>query len=311
MKGTIIIIAGPTAVGKTKFAIEVAKYFGGEIVSADSMQIYKMMDIGSAKPTTMELAMAKHHLIDAIDPRDEFSVAQYQKMAKEHIRGIIQAGKIPVISGGTGLYLNSLIYDMDFSTMPAQKSFRKDLEAEALKFGNEYVHNKLCLLDPEGADRIHPNNLKKVIRALEVIESSGESIKEFKESFVKTSDYQCILTCLNRNRDELYDRINTRVEHLMEAGLLHEIKTLLAHGLTEEHISMKGIGYKEMIGFLHGEYSLDTAIDKVKKNSRNYAKRQLTWFKRYSDMEWFNVSEFKTDEAAIAALCGFIKSRLV
>ncbi|MGI6731252.1 MAG: tRNA (adenosine(37)-N6)-dimethylallyltransferase MiaA [Anaerovoracaceae bacterium] len=308
---SVIFIAGPTAVGKTKFAIAVAKHFNGEIVSADSMQIYKMMDIGSAKPTKEELAMAKHHLVDVIGPRDSFSVAEYQKLAKQHIREIQQDSKIPIISGGTGLYINSLVYDMDFSVIPRKKGFREKLEKEAIEFGNEYVHDKLRRLDPKSAARIHPNNIKKVIRAIEVVKTTGEGMKEFQESFVKTSDYRCILTCLTRNRAELYDRINKRVDQLVEAGLLNEIKMLLDHGLTEAHISMKGIGYKEMIGHIHGEYSLDEAIEKIKKNTRHYAKRQLTWFRRYDDIKWINISDFESDEGAIDSLCEYIEEKLI
>lgn len=306
----VIFIAGPTAVGKTKFAIAVANHFNGEIVSADSMQIYKMMDIGSAKPTPEELAMAKHHLVDVIDPRASFSVAEYQELAKKHIRQIQENKHIPIISGGTGLYINSLIYDMDFSVIPRKEGFREKLEQEAIEFGNEYVHDKLRRLDTKSADRIHPNNIKKVIRAIEVAESTGEGMKAFKESFVKTSAYPCILTCLTRNREELYDRINKRVDLLVEAGLLDEIEMLLDQGLTEDHISMKGIGYKEMIGHLHGEYGLDEAIDKIKKNTRHYAKRQLTWFRRYPDIKWINISDFERDETAIDALCEYIEERL-
>jgi tRNA dimethylallyltransferase len=318
MKGTkmqenrnVIFVAGPTAVGKTKYAIEIAKTFQGEIISADSMQIYKFMDIGSAKPTREELAQAKHYLVDEIDPRDEFSVAEYRTLAKSCIEKAFDSGKIPIVSGGTGLYLNSLIYDMDFSVMPKQAGFRQRLEAEAEKFGFEYVHDKLKSLDPAAAARIHPNNLKKVIRAIEVYESTGEGIREFHESFVPTQDYGCILIGLTRDREELYRRIDERVDHLIETGLIEEVKDLLEKGLTEDSISMKGIGYKEMIACLHGEYDLTEAIRLVKRNTHHYAKRQMTWLRRYPDMVWFNLSEYPSDTEAFSDIINAIRSRLV
>jgi len=299
---TVIFITGPTAVGKTKYAIEVAKEFNGEIISADSMQIYKFMDIGSAKPTKEELSQANHYLVDEVDPRDEFSVAEYQTLAKKYIEQALQNGMTPVVSGGTGLYLNSLIYEMDFSVMPKQAEFRRKLEQEAEQYGVEHVHDRLKKLDKAASERIHPNNLKKVIRAIEVFETTGERIREFEESFIPTRDYDCILIGLTRDREELYQRIDLRVDQLMEAGLLEEIKSLLEKGLSENNISMKGIGYKEIIAYLHGEYDLDEAIRLVKRNTRHYAKRQMTWLKRYPTMIWFNLSEHKTEEDALSAI---------
>lgn len=306
----IIIVAGPTAVGKTKYSIELAKAFNGEIVSADSMQIYQYMDIGSAKPTKEELSQAKHYLVDEIDPRREFSVAEYQVLAKRYIEQIFASGKTPVVSGGTGLYINSLLYDMDFSVMPKQADFRKQLEREAELHGVEFVHDKLKALDPDAADRIHPNNLKKVIRAIEVFETTGEGIREFRESFVPTEDYGCILIGLNRDREELYRRIDERVDQLMNVGLVEEIKSLLDKGLTENSISMKGIGYKEIIAYLHGEYDQAEAVRLVKQNTRHYAKRQLTWLRRYQDMIWFNLSEYRTVDAALSDIFEAVRSKL-
>ena len=306
---TVIIVAGPTAVGKTKYAIEIAKAFQGEIISADSMQIYKYMDIGSAKPTKEELAQAKHYLVDEIDPREDFSAAEYQLAAKKYIEKVFQENKTPIVSGGTGLYLNSLIYDMDFSVMPKQENFRKELEKEAKQYGVEHVHNRLKALDPAAAERIHPNNLKKVIRAIEVFETTGEGIREFQESFIPTEDYSCLLIGLTRDREELYRRIDIRVDHLLEAGLVKEIESLLEKGLTEDSISMKGIGYKEIIAYLHGEYDLAEAVRLVKQNTRRYAKRQLTWLRRYHYMIWFNLSEYDTEEKALSAIFEVIQSK--
>lgn len=294
----IIIVCGPTAVGKTKYAIEIAKAFNGEIISADSMQLYKHMDIGSAKPTQEELAQVKHYLVDEVDPKEMFSVAEYQKRAKLAIKNVFLNGKTPVVSGGTGLYVNSLIYDMDFSIQPLSTDYRKDLEKLANEKGNEFVHGLLAEKDKDAAERIHPNSVRRVIRALEMIHL-GDKVKPFEASFVKTNDYSYVIIGLSRNREEMYDRINERVDILLKKGLVAEVRGLLDMGLTETDISMKGIGYKEIIGYLKGEYDLEFAIDLVKKNSRHYAKRQMTWFKRYENINWFNLSEYKNDELAI------------
>lgn len=309
MNRKILIVAGPTAVGKTEYAIKLAQRLGGEIVSADSMQLYRFMDIGSAKPTAEEQAQVKHYLVDEIDPREPFSAALYQRRAKAAIEDIFSKGRLPVISGGTGLYVNSILYDMDFTVSSGDGDRRKLLEQEAQQFGNEYVHEKLRLLDPEAAARIHPNNLKKVIRALEAAES-GVKIPSFERSFVKTADYDSILIGLCRDREELYRRIDRRVDLLMEAGLVEEIRGLLAMGLTEENISMKGIGYKEIIGYLRGEYPQEEAVRLVKRNTRHYAKRQMTWFRRLPGMKWFTLSEEQSAEEALDAMTAYAEAAL-
>lgn len=299
---TIIALAGPTAVGKTKFAIMLAQEFDGEVVSCDSMQLYKYMDIGSAKPTEEEMAMAKHHLVDLIDPRDEFSVAQYQKLAKKAINDVFSRGKTPIISGGTGLYLNSLLYDMDFSSTPEDHSYRDELMAKAEKEGREALHEMLTRQDPEAAKSIHPNNTVKIIRALERLKEGEGKIKQFKDISSETKDYDVVLLGLTRDRAELYDRINRRVDLLIDAGLVEEVRTLKEMGLTQENISMKGIGYKEIMDFLDGRYSLEEAVEIIQKNTRHYAKKQLTWFRRYDKMKWCNISDFDSDEAAFEDL---------
>ncbi|MGC2872966.1 tRNA (adenosine(37)-N6)-dimethylallyltransferase MiaA [Ihubacter sp. rT4E-8] len=308
MNREIIVICGPTAVGKTEYAIEVALAFNGEIVSCDSMQLYKYMDIGSAKPTVDERARVRHHLVDQIDPLKPFSAAKYQQLAKEAIQDIFQRGKVPVIAGGTGLYLNALLYDMDFSTPPGDPSLRSALYMIAEKEGAEVLHMRLSRLDAEAAERIHPNNIKKVVRAIEAAQSGGK-IKDFAADLTPTSDYTAAMICLNRDRAELYDRINRRVDLLIEDGLLNEVEGLLDMGLDEGDISMKGIGYKEIIGYFHGQYTLDEAIDLVKKNTRHYAKRQLTWFKRYKDMKWFNISSYKNDKCCQEDICKWLQNR--
>lgn len=309
MTRQIIVIAGPTAVGKTKYAIETALELNGEIVSCDSMQCYKYMDIGSAKPTKAELSMVRHHLVDIIDPASDFSVAQYQKLAKEAIEDIFSRGKIPIIAGGTGLYLNSILYDMDFSDVPKDDDLRLTLEKEAQLFGPEYIYEKLKNKDSEAAARIHPNNVKKVIRALEAAQY-GSKVRDFKNCTKKCKDYERILTGLTRNRDELYDRINKRVDTLVQEGLFKEVEDLLEMGLTEDDISMKGIGYKEIIAYFDGFCTKEEAIDLIKKNTRHLAKRQLTWFRRYDDMHWFNISDYKDEQTAVKELISWLKSRL-
>ena len=299
MERKILILVGPTAVGKTEYAIDIAKALDGEIVSADSMQLYKYMDIGSAKPTQAEREAAVHYLVDEIDPRENFSVFQYMQMAKNTINHIFELNKVPVISGGTGLYINSLMYEMDFSVKPDNSDYRRELEEFAASEGNQALHDRLRAEDPQAAERIHPNNVKKVIRALEMLKEGQTKVREFSESFVKTKDYDYCLVGLKRDREELYERIDKRVDMLMDEGLLDEIKMLQNMGLTEENISMKGIGYKELFGFLKGEYDLDEAVRLIKRNTRHYAKRQMTWFRRYDEIEWFNLSEYESKENAL------------
>lgn len=306
MKKQIIIIAGPTAVGKTEYAIETAKAINGEIVSADSMQLYKYMDIGSAKPTPEELSQVKHYLVDEIDPREKFSVAKYQKLAKAAIREIFDKGRVPVISGGTGLYINSLMYEMDFAAPPSDEAFRKELEDMALKKGRDYIHSKLAELDPDAAARIHPNNVKKVIRAIEAAQN-GNKVKDFDNAQVPAADYDVLLAGLTRDRAELYERINRRVDILIEKGLVEEVSSLMQMGLGYDDISMKGIGYKEIIGSLEGKYTIEEAIELIKKNTRHYAKRQLTWLRRYDNIKWFNLSSYEDKTMAMGDILKWLR----
>ncbi|QEK12174.1 tRNA (adenosine(37)-N6)-dimethylallyltransferase MiaA [Crassaminicella thermophila] len=293
MKKPLLIIVGPTAVGKTEISINIAQKLNGEIISADSMQIYKHMDIGSAKPTLEERAGIPHYLMDEIDPREDFSVVQFQKKAKQYIDLILKKGKIPIIVGGTGLYVNSIIYDIDFTKTISNWEFRNKLEKEVQTYGNEYLHKKLEERDPDAAARIHPNNVKRVIRALEIIEN-GESIKDFRSALVENPDYNYVLIGLMRDRQELYERINKRVDILIKKGLVEEVKKLISLGLNEEDISMKGLGYKEIIKYLKGMYDFEEAIRILKRDTRRYAKRQITWFKRYDKIKWFNFNEYSS-----------------
>ncbi len=306
----IVVIAGPTAVGKTAYAIEIAKAVNGEVVSCDSMQLYKYMDIGSAKPDHEELSQVVHHMVDIIDPREDFSVAAYEKLAREAIRDIFSRDKTPVISGGTGLYLNSLLYDMDFTDGDISSDYRQELEGLRDSKGSEYLHELLYEKDPEAAARIHPNNTKKVIRALERIHEGEVSVRPFDSVQMETAEYQAVLIGLTRNREELYARINERVDALISRGLIDEVKGLMEMGLDASDISMKGIGYKEIIEYLTGETDINTAIDNIKKNTRHYAKRQLTWFRRYDKMKWYNLSEYLNDEDAIKDICQWLNKNL-
>ena len=306
----IIVIAGPTAVGKTKFAIAIAEKFNAEIVSCDSMQLYKYMDIGSAKPTEEEMARVKHHLVDFADPREDFSVARYQQLAKKAIRNILEKGKLPLISGGTGLYLNSILYDMEFSPHSKDTSYREKLEKIAEAKGSRELHRMLAELDADAAEEIHPNNKKRLIRALERLNEGEEHVKPFRGICRENPEYDAILIGLTRNREELYDRINRRVDELVSEGLFKEVEKLMDMGLTSEDISMKGIGYKEIIDYFTGVCDKETAIDNVKKNTRHYAKKQLTWFRRYDKMNWYNISDFRNDEEAAEEISLWLEKKI-
>ncbi len=284
-----VIIAGPTAVGKTELAIRAAKRFDGEIISADSMQIYRYMDIGSAKPSPEELREARHYMVGEIDPSVPFSAAEYRRLAGEYIKKAASSGRVPIVSGGTGLYINSIIYEMDFGSAPRNIERREELKEILNERGAAYLHDMLKSADPEAAERIHGNNTKRVIRAIESAES-GVKIQPFERSFVPSREFEPLIIILNRDRNELYERINARVDLMMSAGLVEEVKKLLKMGLTEDCISMKGIGYKEIIAHLNGEYDIQRAAEIIKQNTRRYAKRQLTWFRRYNGAEWIDVS---------------------
>lgn len=309
-KPSILVVAGPTAVGKTAFAIELARKFDGEIVSCDSMQLYKYMDIGSAKPSVEERKMAVHHLVDFLDPRDDFSVAEYQKLALETIKDIISRGKLPVIAGGTGLYLNSILYDMNFANAPKNEVYRSELKEIAEGDNPQLLHEMLAAQDPGAAAMIHPNNYKKIIRALERLKEGEKCIHQFSNIVAENSDFEPVLLGLTRDREELYERINTRVDTLFEAGLVEEVKNLMDMGLTSDDISMKGIGYKEVIDYLNGVISFDESVELIKRNTRHYAKRQLTWLRRYDKMNWVNLSEYLNDNEALEDIIRWVSRKL-
>lgn len=308
-KPEILVIAGPTAVGKTEYAIKAALEFDGEIVSCDSMQLYRYMDIGSAKPTEDERSLAVHHMIDFADPGEDFSVAEYRKLATATIDEIIARGKLPIVSGGTGLYLNSILYDMDFGVSPKNRKLRSELEHIAQTSGGSVLHEMLREKDAWAAETIHPNNIRKIIRALERLEDGETRIRPFSRISKENSRYDAALIGLTRDREQLYERINNRVEKLFEAGLVDEVKGLMSRGLTSDDISMKGIGYKEIIDYINGKGTLTETVELIKKNTRHYAKRQLTWFRRYDRMKWINLSEYLNDRDVMEEIAAWMKAR--
>lgn len=277
----LAVVAGPTASGKTALAIDIAKRFGGEIVSADSMQIYKYMDIGTAKPTAEERSECVHHLIDFVEPDQDFSVAQYTELAHPVIAGIYERGHLPVMCGGTGLYINSVVDDVTFGKMESDEDMRAELRGIAEREGNERLIEMLAEVDPVSAKRLHPNNLRRVIRAIEFYRLTGVPISEHQEMTKQTeSRYRPVMFCIDHDREVLYERINRRVGIMLEQGLLNEVKRLMDMGFTAELNSMQGIGYKELFEYLDGRCSFEEAVENVKRGSRRYAKRQLTWFRR-------------------------------
>ncbi len=287
----VIVIVGPTASGKTKLSIALAKELSGEIISADSMQIYKYMDIGTAKPTIEEREGIKHYLMDEVLPSSDFSVAQFKTIAYKYIEQILKKGKTPIVVGGTGLYINSLIYNIEFSKTNSDLVYRKKLQDEALDKGNEYLYNRLKNVDAKTAQKLHLNDTKRIIRALEVFHVTGNTISYYNElSKNKCPKYNFIIMGLNVDRQVLYERINLRVEKMLDEGLLKEVEKLVDLGYDKYCVPMQGIGYKEMLSFMNGEVNLNEAVDMIKKATRRYAKRQNTWFKRLDNAKWFDAT---------------------
>ncbi|KKK39520.1 tRNA delta(2)-isopentenylpyrophosphate transferase [Mesobacillus campisalis] len=309
-KQKLLVLIGPTAVGKTKTSIELAAGFNGEIISGDSMQIYKGMDIGTAKIREDEMQGIPHHLIDIKNPEDSFSAAEFQQLVREKIAEIASRGKLPVIVGGTGLYIQSVIYDYQFSDVPSDPDFRLELERTADEKGAEAVHAQLRKVDPESAERIHPNNVRRVIRALEIHHCTGKTMTEYQEQQDAELLYDTCLVGLTMDRELLYERINMRVDLMMEQGLLDEVKALYAKGLRDCQ-SIQAIGYKELYDYLDGRLGLEDAIENLKQNSRRYAKRQLTWFRNKMNVEWFTMPiDGAEAEKKIAEISGYIEGKL-
>lgn len=300
MKRPMIILAGPTAVGKTAASIRLAKAVGGEIISADSMQVYRHMDIGSAKIRPEEMEGVPHHLVDVLEPEEDFNVVRFQQMAKTAAEEIYARGRIPIAAGGTGFYIQALLYDIDFTENDGDSSFRRKLEKTAEEKGGEYLHALLQEADPEAALQIHPHNIKRMIRALEFHHQTGGKISEHNErEREKESPYQYAYFVLTDERSRLYDRIDRRVDLMMEEGLLDEVRFLKERGVRRDSTAMQGLGYKELYACLDGEYPLEEAVRIIKRDTRHFAKRQLTWFKRERDVIWADKSVIGQDDDAV------------
>ena len=306
----LIILTGPTSVGKTALSIQLAKTVDGEIISADSMQVYRYMDIGTAKITPEEMQGIPHYLIDAFAPDEEFNVVKFQQYAKKYIEDIQSRGKIPILVGGTGFYIQAVLYDIDFTKNDIDLSYRQKLEQIAKEKGAEYLHALLKQLDPKSAEAIHPNNIKRVIRALEYYKLTGEKISDHNaEQRNKNSPYQYCYFVLNKNRAKLYEGINLRVDQMIQSGLLEEVKDLAKRGYTKDMVSMQGLGYKELLAFLEGEGTLEDTVELIKKETRHYAKRQITWFKRENEIIWINKDDFRNDMEILSHMLKFLKEK--
>lgn len=300
-KPNLIVLSGPTSVGKTALSIKLAKAINGSIISADSMQVYKGMDIGSAKITKDEMQDVRHYLIDILEPEEEFNITVFQDYAKKAINDIYAEGKIPIIAGGTGFYIQSILYDIDFNDDASEDSeVRDELLALVKEKGNQYVHEMLKSIDEKAAKAIHPNDTKRVVRAIEYNRLTGLKISDHNEAEnQKESIYNFKYFVINEDRDLLYENIDKRVDIMIDNGLVEEVTKLKDRGLTKDMVSMKGLGYKEILSYLEGEISLDDAIYIIKRDTRHFAKRQLTWFKREKAVTWINKEDFDFDENKI------------
>ncbi len=285
----IVVIAGPTASGKSRIGVDLARKFNGEIISCDSMQVYKYMDIGTAKITQEEMQGIPHHMISVADPLKDYSVGEYAKAVEIAIKDVISRGKVPFIVGGSGLYIDSILYPLTFGSNK-NNSIRLELQRELEENGAEYMHAKLAAIDPKDAEKIHPNNTKRVLRALEIYQVTGNCKSEMKE-VVKPMKYDCLMIALDIDREELYCNINNRVDKMMQDGLLDEISKLNTMGIDFSKQSMQAIGYKEFENYFNGTISIDDTVEIIKKNTRNYAKRQITWLKRYKFAKWLSSKE--------------------
>lgn len=303
----LIILTGPTAVGKTALSIGLAKAADGEIISADSMQVYRKMNIGTAKIQQSEMQGVRHHLIDILDPGEDFNVVLFKKYALEAMKDIYSREKIPVVVGGTGFYIQALLYDINFEDNDNDMSYREELQTLAAEHGNSYIYDMLAGVDPESAEKIHENNVKRVIRALEFYKKTGMKISEHNEAeSQKESPYNFEYFVLNDDRQKLYDRIDRRIDIMLADGLLDEVRSLVDEGYSRDLVSMQGLGYKEMIDYIQERYTLDEAVYTLKRDTRHFAKRQVTWFKREKQVTWVNKNEFDSE----ADILSFMIERL-
>lgn len=305
----LIILTGPTAAGKTSLSIRLAKALDGEIISADSMQVYRHMDIGSAKVTAAEMEGVPHHLIDVLDPTEDFNVVVFQELAKKALEGIYSRGHIPIVAGGTGFYIQALLYDIDFKENPEGGQIRQELETLAREKGAEELHRLLEQVDPESAKAIHANNVKRVIRALEYFRQTGEKISVHnEEERRRPSPYDFLYYVVHMERSRLYERIDRRVDQMLEQGLVAEVEGLKAMGCHRGMVSMQGLGYKEILDYLDGKCTLEEAVYILKRDTRHFAKRQITWFKRERDVRWLDRDRIADDGELVAHICKEMKS---
>lgn len=309
MGNKIIVIVGPTAVGKTYASIELAKKLNTEIVSADSMQIYKKMDIGTAKITKDEMQGIKHHMIDIVNPDEDYSVSEFKNDSENIIDEILSNNNVPIIVGGSGLYVNSLIYDLDFGKAKSDEKIREYYTYYHREHGEDALYEKLKKIDPQAAEKIHKNNVKRVIRALEVYDITGVKFSELNTDIRKPSNkYSYILVGLSMDRKILYERINKRVDKMLEEGLIQEVESLLNNGYHKDLVSMRGIGYKEIIDYLNGELSLEEAVNILKQNTRRFAKRQYTWFLRDENVKWFDIENINEIDLTVNDIYEYVKA---
>lgn len=312
MNNSLIIIAGATAVGKTDLSVSLAKEINGEIISADSMQVYKGMDVGTAKITPEEMNGIPHYLIDEYDPSDDFNVFEFKKQAKKYITEIQNRDKIPILVGGTGFYIQAVLYDIDFTEEEDDSDFRSYYESILENDGPEKLHEMLSEVDPLAAEEIHPNNVKRVIRALVFNKITGGKISEHNhEQRQKESPYNFAYFVLNREREEIYQRINQRVDFMVQKGLIDEVKDLLQKGYGADLVSMQGLGYKEIVQYLNGNLSLNESIDLIKQGTRHFAKRQITWFKREKDAIWLNYEGFSSKSDLLNRMIQILKEKKI
>ena len=298
MKQPLLIIAGPTATGKSAAAAELAIRMNGAVISADSMQVYRGMDIGSAKVTEEEMRGVPHYLIDCVDPYESWNVVRFQQKAREAVREIAGSGRLPILCGGTGFYIQALLYDVDFTEMEEDTALRESLQKIAAERGPGALHAMLAEKDPASAAAIHPGNVKRVIRALDFAGGTGQSIAAHNlEQREKEAAYSAVFFVLTMDRKKLYGLIDRRVDIMMEKGLLGEVSSLRDAGIPRDSTAMQGIGYKQLYGYLEGEYSLDEAVRLIKRDTRHFAKRQLTWFRREKDVRWVDIDSFPSREA--------------
>lgn len=305
----LVAIVGPTAVGKTDVSLVLARRFGGEIVSGDSMQVYRGMDIGTAKVDPAIRAEIPHHLIDILDPDEPFSVAQFQALAVPLIADINRRGRLPILVGGTGLYVRAVVQGYRFASAPADPALREKWRRFAETHGNEALHAKLREIDPETAARLHPNDVRRIIRALEIYEQTGRTMAEFQRDKERPSPYDLLLIGLTMDRRVLYARINERVDRMIAAGLVDEVRRLVARGFDERATAMQGLGYKELLPYLRGEISLDEAVEAIKRRTRQFAKRQLTWFRHMPGIVWFDMTDPAARAEQIEQICRLVAGK--